>query len=274
MSTQPNGRTHTRLTGTADYDEATFWDEKFANNQDVGEWLNSGDAIIAAAMSDLDHRGPVQENRPKVLHLGPGISKLGTKLRDSLITRGWAGNGIVNADFSTEAVRLGKISEREKPPSAAMHWVHVDLRSWTDVAGSLGPFAPFEIILDKSTSDAIATSGPATFSSAEPPHNNNNNNNNDNNHTICPTVREILDVHGNISLSPVELLALHLVPVTEKGTVWVTLSYSSTRFDNLPHLEAYWTVISRTSLKAPQGRTSSFAYAPDVSHWLYVLRRK
>lgn len=142
-----------------------------------------------------------------------------------------------------------------------MHWMHIDLRSWNDVV-QLSPFAPFEIILDKSTSDAIATSASATFSpSSVAPD-------------VCPTVRKVVDTHGDITLSPVELLALHLAPLTEKGAAWITLSYSTMRFDNLHRLAEYWELVSRTPVKAPQGETSSFAYTPDVFHWIYVLRRK
>ncbi|KAG2413027.1 hypothetical protein HFD88_010586 [Aspergillus terreus] len=261
MSTHPTGRTYRKTAGTPDYDDPIFWDKKFATGQDVGEWLNPGDVLIEAVISDLQSRPLREAKRPKVLHLGPGISKLGAKVRDSFVAQGWAGNGIVNADFSAEAVRLGLEAEKEKDPSEAMHWVQVDLRSWDDVAKLLS-FAPFDIILDKSTSDAIATSAPAIFASPDIASN------------ICPIVREIIETSGDITLSPVELLGLHLASLTEEGTIWVSLSYSTIRFDNLSHLAAHWTVVSRTPLKAPQGQASSFAYTPEVFHWVYILRRK
>lgn len=147
-----------------------------------------------------------------------------------------------------------------------MHWVRADLRSWTDTSANLSPFAPFDVILDKSTSDAIATSEPQIFPSPSGASS-----------SICPTVREIVDQNQNrnLSLSPVELLALHLVPLTQKGTTWIALSYSTSRFDHLPHLAAHWTLVSRTALPAPSGETSSSAaHTPQVFHWIYVLQRK
>ncbi|KAF7594621.1 hypothetical protein BBP40_008711 [Aspergillus hancockii] len=254
-------RTHTKTARSPDYDDPTFWDKKFAMGQDVGEWLNPGECILETVLSDLEKRRLNHERSPRVLHLGPGISRLGTKLREAFVDRDWAGAGIVNADFSTEAVRLGQEAESQQDPSHAMRWLRVDLRSWDDVF-SLSPFAPFDIILDKSTSDAIATGESATFSPTSIPKN------------ICPVVRDTLHKDRETTLSPVELLALHLVPLTQQGTTWMTLSYSTMRFDNLPRLAVHWELVSRTPLKAPQGQISSFAHAPEVFHWLYVLRRK
>ncbi|GAB1201004.1 hypothetical protein APSETT444_010388 [Aspergillus pseudonomiae] len=256
-----NGRTHTKIAGTADYDDPAFWDTKFATGQDVGEWLNPGENIVQAALSDLENRSFGPERSPRVLHLGPGISKLGTKLREAFVDRDWKGSGIVNVDFSSEAVRLGQEIESEQDPSHAMHWLRADLRAWNDMS-SLAPFAPFDIILDKSTSDAIATSPSAPFSLTSISHD------------TCPVLRDIVDTQGEITVSPVELLALHLVPLTTEGTMWIALSYSTMRFDNLPRLAKYWDIVSRTSLKAPQGQVSSFAHTPEVFHWLYTLRRK
>lgn len=91
--TPPTARTHTKL-GTPDYDDPHYWDAKFATGRDVGEWLNPGDSLIDAVLSDLDGRSWA-DTVPRVLHLGPGISKLGVKLRDAFTDRSWPGNGIV-----------------------------------------------------------------------------------------------------------------------------------------------------------------------------------
>jgi len=88
-------RTHTRITGAPDYDDPHFCDVRFATGQDVGEWLNSGEALIEAVLSDLERRSGFDAETPRVLHLGPGISKLASKLRDACIQRQWKGRGIV-----------------------------------------------------------------------------------------------------------------------------------------------------------------------------------
>ncbi|KAF7157593.1 hypothetical protein CNMCM5623_001967 [Aspergillus felis] len=253
-------REHPKITGAPDYDDPAYWDVKFATGKDVGEWLNSGEILIETTLSELEHR-PQPEAIPRALHLGPGISKLGIKLCEAFHKRNWPGSCIVNVDFSAEAVRLGQELESDKNADQAMHWLQIDLRSWSDVA-KLASYAPFDVVIDKSTSDAIATSPSVTLSTDSDTQ------------SICPIISEILKETGELTLSPVELLALHLVPLTQKGSTWVTLSYSNIRFDNLGYAGKNWTLVSRTSIKAPQGHTSSFAHSPEVFHWAYVLRRK
>lgn len=152
-------------------------------------------------------------------------------------------------------------AERQRPPDQAMHWQRIDLLTWDQVS-TLLRFAPFDVILDKSTSDAIATSSHQEYSSTV-----------DMSHA-CPTVQDYLSTQPMITLSPVESLALHLVPLTHANTTWITLSYSTLRFDNLPFLQRHWTLRSRTPLKAPPGPLSPSAHAPEIFHWIYVLDRK
>lgn len=165
-----------------------------------------------------------------------------------------------NVDFSLEAVRLGQQVENAKDVTRAMPWLHADLRSWLDVT-SLVPFSPFDVIMDKSTCDSIATSAQQTFTSSSDRSN------------TCPTVLETIDKTESTTMSPVELLGLNLVPLTRKGTRWIALSYSSTRFDNLAYLGRHWDVVFRSKMQAPSGVLSN-AHAPEIYHWLYVLRRK
>lgn len=88
-----------KIKGAPDYDDVEFWDKKFVTGQDVGEWLNPGDALLDAAISHLEQSQGLSEKsqtiRPRVLHLGPGISALGSKLCDAFVARGWRGDGIV-----------------------------------------------------------------------------------------------------------------------------------------------------------------------------------
>jgi hypothetical protein len=79
-----------KRTGAPDYDDPSFWDAKFATGQDIGEWLNPGEVLLDYLLGFL-----VKHATPKVLHLGPGISKLGTRVRDAFMTRDWKGNNIV-----------------------------------------------------------------------------------------------------------------------------------------------------------------------------------
>lgn len=142
-----------------------------------------------------------------------------------------------------------------------MAWHRADLLSWNDIS-SVSRCAPFDVIVDKSTSDAIATFDDQHFTVT------------DDMSCMCPTIKELLSRNPSIALSPVELLALHLAPLSRKETTWIVLSYSSLRFDNRPFLERYWSLRSRIPLKAPPGPVSSSAYTPAIFHWLYILDRK
>ncbi|KAL3458300.1 hypothetical protein BJX64DRAFT_279988 [Aspergillus heterothallicus] len=256
------GRPRAQQKGAPDYDDPSFWDAKFATGQDIGEWLNSGEILLNTAVSFLQRSVTTAQKRPRVLHLGPGMSKLGTKVRNAFLGRGWMGNGIVNVDFSSEAVRLGQEIESDQDPSQAMHWQRADLRSWNDVSHLLA-FAPFDVILDKSTSDAIATGSPVKLTPWA------------SGSAICPTVQDIIGGGKEaVTIPPVELLGMHLVPLTRKGSRWFVLSYSAMRFDNLSVTCSHWEIVSRTPLEAPRGQTASGAYTPPVYHWMYTLQRK
>ncbi|KAJ5083317.1 hypothetical protein N7456_012744 [Penicillium angulare] len=260
----PKDGPHRKATAAPDYDTPEFWDARFANGHDVGEWLNPGQVLVDRVVSKLENRSRTAgggQRKPHVLHLGPGISKLGAKLRDACLDRGWRANGIVNVDFSSEAIRIGQNSENLRSPAEAMKWHQADLLAWSDVANIL-PYAPFEVIVDKSTSDAIATSTDQIMEATGEISN------------VCPTIQHLLAIDYKINLRPVELLALHLVPLAQRGTAWIVLSYSTFRFENLPYLAKYWALHSRTPLKAPTGPVSSSAYTPDVFHWIYTLIRK
>jgi hypothetical protein len=93
--TPPSTRSeHPKATGAPDYDEPAYWDAKFATGKDVGEWLNSGEILIDTTLSELARR-PQPDAVPRALHLGPGISKLGTKLCEAFRERNWPGSCIV-----------------------------------------------------------------------------------------------------------------------------------------------------------------------------------
>ena len=105
MATPSVARTHTKIAGTPDYDDPQYWDTKFATGRDVGEWLNPGESLVDAVLCDLDSRSSFAAETPRVVHLGPGISKLGLKLRDAFVERNWLGSALWCASpFSMKGV--------------------------------------------------------------------------------------------------------------------------------------------------------------------------
>ena len=107
-STRPN----INIKGAPQYDSAAFWDARFAEGRDVGEWLNSGEIVIETVMTELEDKLGKKE-QPRVLHLGPGVSRLGEKLRDAFVKNQWTGNSIV---VSTQRNRLSRrFTDRASP---------------------------------------------------------------------------------------------------------------------------------------------------------------
>jgi hypothetical protein len=51
--------------------------------------------LIDAVLAHLENRSDFDAQTPRVLHLGPGVSKLGSTLRDACVKRQWKGRGIV-----------------------------------------------------------------------------------------------------------------------------------------------------------------------------------
>ncbi|KAJ6164631.1 hypothetical protein N7470_003303 [Penicillium chermesinum] len=251
-----NSRPSFHTKGAPDYDSADFWDARFAAGRDVGEWLNSGDMLIGTIMAELSKAGT--DEQPRVLHLGQASRSWG-RSSETLSLSG--GGGEANVDFSREAVRQGKVAEQQEEPARAMHWHCADLLQWDSVA-ELSAFAPFQVVLDKSTSDAIATGNDRHFNRRDDPAG------------VCPLVQDMLSEIPTLVLSPVELLALHLATLTHKGSTWVALSYSTFRFDGLhPVIAQFWKVRSRTGLKAPSGPVHASTHTPDVYHRIYILDR-
>lgn len=102
-----------KIAGAPDYDSPEFWDVRFATGKDVGEWLNSGEILLDLVLSDLKCRSGLGERSPRVLHLGPGVSQLGMKLRDAYVEQHWTGNSIVvsvlctsNSGLATNCPRM------------------------------------------------------------------------------------------------------------------------------------------------------------------------
>ena len=114
MGAERGARPPDKIKGAPDYDDAGYWDAKFANGQDVGEWLNPGQALLEPVLTALEQH--VHADDPSVLHLGPGISKLGLKLCVAFAGRGWSSRGIVVS-----------LERQQVMPPPRVYWRHYSL---------------------------------------------------------------------------------------------------------------------------------------------------
>ena len=261
-----------------EYHLESFWDDRF-KKEDHFEWLGDGsNTILPPIQRYLKTKNPLE--LPRVLHIGAGTSTLSSdifKLYGEHFGEREVEEGlIVNTDYSEIAVERGKNSDEGR--NKWLRWEKKDLLCWADVQTlqhGQGDARPFEIVVDKSTSDAISCNEDIVFEGAK---------------TTCSEICPLIATHIEnnldeaLKLEPVELLALHIAALVPPGGVWVALSYSRHRFHFVEHhrengensrvaVSGYWTWEEVTGVDAPSGSHKAGVFTPTVQHYVFVLRR-
>ncbi|EPT01547.1 hypothetical protein FOMPIDRAFT_1120190 [Fomitopsis schrenkii] len=278
----------------SNYHLRSFWEQRFTEEEHF-EWLGDGqDTLIPRLRAFLRAEStPTQEQRPggghppRTLHIGAGNSTMSEHIRDAY--EGFYGeqylteSTIVNLDFSDVAVANGR---QAGASTARAHWrgprwVQGDILQWNDVAPLVkrtggtegdGDEELFALVLDKSTSDAVACGEDIVLTRSS---------------TQChPAIRD--GIRSEVKVEPVHLLALNLAPLVRPGGVWIVLSYSSSRVSLLSSHESregqdgdssilnpgiYWSLEEHSAVDAPTGQNKEGVFAPPVQHHVYVLRR-
>jgi hypothetical protein len=270
------------------YGDKTFWNARFST-EEYFEWLGDGTRLTACVHEYLEERklsrgepnGP-----PKTLHIGAGTSTLDIQILRVYedVFPGAKSAVVVNTDFSSQAVANGKNRTRAENATRSA-WEMSDILSWTDMESLSRKYSvseqdrrAFDLVLDKSTSDAISCNddfiarykdGPSGLTLMH--------------HCIV----ELLQRAGTctVTIEPLQLLALHLATVVRPGGAWIVLSYSSNRFPFLSFSETrnentlvlpahqWWRVERVEQVEAPSGQEKEGVFAPTIMHHLYVLRR-
>ncbi|KZV99513.1 hypothetical protein EXIGLDRAFT_724991 [Exidia glandulosa HHB12029] len=241
---------------TIDYSSKEVWQQRFTEHPDNFEWLGGSDALLPIIQNLLSSL-PIDST---ILHIGCGTSNLSFAIRDGLSV---SPERILNLDYAARAIELGQALEGDSKAKGKMLWTVADLLDWENLHGACKEMAPFGMILDKSTSDAIACGYDVDASIA------------------------FLPGHPTVQLEPMILLALHLAALVRPGSVWLAMSYSSTRFDFLDDVHALpgvarlndlWTVERKEEVEAfeqvvPDAPGSTHVHRPPIMHNVYVLRR-
>ncbi|GJE85884.1 hypothetical protein PsYK624_019630 [Phanerochaete sordida] len=263
-----------------DYESKDYWENRFKSETHF-EWLgDGGDTIIPELVGYLLCRPPTRNTLPPLcLHIGAGASTLSNDMLRQYRTvyKTFRGPVIYNTDFAEEVVKRGNEVEQAKGPEVV--WEHIDLLRWKDMLALKKRVletknSKFELVVDKSTADAIACSAEMEYtketlsSSPEDAH---------------PLIHHELSQSDldNVSYHPVEILALHLASLVAPGGVWIALSYSANRFEFLEegHEEEglmtglLWMVSRVATFATRPGSAEPGKHVPDVYHYLYVLQR-
>lgn len=270
------------------YESQSFWEDRF-KKEDHFEWLGGGqETIIPVLRPYLQNHAEVDPERvrpPLLLHIGAGTSTLSGEILEEyqrIYQKPFTSPVVLNTDFAFEAVRRGT---QATEGSQEVMWRQLDLLSWKnmlllrdEVWQTEG--RRFMFVVDKSTTDAISCQedmvfGEETFGSSPG--------------DIHPLILSIMSTSSrkHIQIHPVAVLALHLASHVEAGGVWIVLSYSSNRFPFLSNEQnlgnkdegreldvgVFWKLERVEAVKVREGEVRGTVHAPDVFHYLYILRR-
>lgn len=248
------------------YDEEQYWDEKFTRADDIFEWLGSGDVLLEAARKYcLSQKA---ERPPQILHLGAGTSTLCLDIARDLqriypkVEKSLIAESISNVDFSQIALNISK-KQATQDGLDGMQYIKVDLRDWADISSKqlFSERNLFDIIIDKSTSDAISTNAKISLKAVYQA-------------SLCPFFFVQSDNDYSL-LDPLDVVATHLAALSKPGCIWAVLSYSANRFDfltcNSSISQRYWTVVSKQHIEVPC--SSANPHAPAIYHYFYQLQR-
>lgn len=169
-------------TMAADFDRRSYWHERFAS-ETTFDWLQPSHEFMSVLQPHLDRLDP---SSARILHLGSGTSDLHNHLR----RRGFL--DVTNLDYEPLAAQRGRQLERAAfGGDVRMRYLVADATQLGPVSRRLGRHAEFDLVIDKSTVDAVSCGGES------------------------PLLRMARGV------------CAHLAP----GAAWVSLSYSASRFD-------------------------------------------
>lgn len=273
-----------------------YWENRFHQNEQAFDWLLPASCMDPQIIEALSLR---PEGSSKILHIGCGTSLLSLHLRAHVEDP----VQIHNVDFSAKAIEWGMQSERDifhnqegdntkKVRDGAnkgygvrtdnmMRWSQVSLLSQSSVLSTC-PESSYDIIVDKSTADAIACGDDVEVSFKSKSD-------------LKETDSRLYGKHHDeVSglVHPVCMLALHLALIAAPGCRWIALSYSSDRFPFLhndpfpeesvppqlldngyPDPARYWRLVIKEAVDAPEEENTGATHRPRISHWLYVLER-
>ena len=245
---------------TPSFGDLEYWNDRFTK-EDEFEWL----ADYTVLESWLK-RSIAEKHEPQVLHIGCGSSALSMQLRDLVASP----HQIHNVDYSDVVVERNRRREYELfcSTEAATEWCHwstLDLLSVSQVLGFGQSGKQYDVIIDKSTSDAISCS--EDVSVKLPYH-------------ISNSASSRLLHPMQATVYPLHILAIHMAYLAKPGCSWVVLSYSASRFshmnepstDGLPLPSELWRLERHEKIEQPPDPNDT-VHRPPVMHHLYVLRR-
>lgn len=252
-------------TSTPSFGDLEYWNERFIK-EDNFEWLADFTVLEPWLKRAIAERTGLTR-RPQVLHIGCGSSALSIQLRDLVDSP----QQIHNVDYSEVVIEKNRQHEYEilcssEAKREPCRWSTLDLLSASQVSNFEGSGKGYDMIIDKSTSDAISCSEDV---SVELPYRIN-------------TTGSSRSCHlSKAAVYPLDILAIHLAYLARPGCSWIVLSYSASRVshledeintDGLPRPSELWNLEKHEKIEQPPDPNDT-VHRPPVMHQSYVLRR-
>lgn len=244
-----------RNTSVSDFSSSEYWSARFSHETSF-EWLLPSGRIIPFI---IDHLAPALSTRPQFrgLHIGCGTSDLGRTVQKALQER--------NAGEKVEIVDADYVAGSISTPGV----LPLDCLDGSDLRQK-SPEEGWDMILDKSTADAISCGPPISRT--------------DDNVLVAGVAEEIESAASGKDEEPLDVLLRNMNNVTRIGALWISISYSSTRFQMAHLRDLGWEVEERrflASTSMPEGRRvrddktgeERVVWEPETGVWGWVLKR-
>ncbi|KEQ69652.1 hypothetical protein M436DRAFT_15308, partial [Aureobasidium namibiae CBS 147.97] len=245
------------------FGDLEYWNTRFTK-EDTFEWL-ADFAVLEPWLKQAIAERSGCKSRPQVLHIGCGSSALSLQVRDLVDSP----TQIHNVDYSDVVIERNRQRENEMLRSLGVQsepcrWSNLDLLSVSQILDFGGP--EYDVIIDKSTSDAISC---AADVSVRLPY------------CVNAISSGRISHQTEVTVYPLDILAVHLAYLARPGCSWIVLSYSASRFsylkdevatEGLPRPGELWNLERHEKIEQPPDPNDT-VHRPPVMHHLYVLRR-
>lgn len=228
-----------------DYSSRSYWEDRLNKERDEGfEWLVPTPTILPILASVLEGISGRHDAPLNVLHFGCGSSSLGIEIMRQHGKRVL----VYDADYACTGTKPST-----KPASLANPtFINMDVLSLESLCSS-APSTGWDILVDKSTADAISCGPSIDINDSQPQQ-----------------------VGRRRKRDPIHVLCYNLSQVTRVGGLWISVSYSATRYDFLSDgAVPFWRVVERVPLQLAPTTTASdhVVYQAPTGIWAWVLER-
>lgn len=248
------------------FGDLTYWNTRFTTESNF-EWLLDFPTLKPYLQDTITHQHE-NKTQPQILHIGSGSSDLGSQIRH-LVT---SPSQVHNVDFSDVAVQRGQ------QMGDGTRWSRLDLLDIHQVlAFSRQEEQQYDVVLDKSTSDAIACAADVAVRLPYPVR------------SVAPATQP---KSGDGMVHPLYVLAVHLAFLAAPGCRWLVFSYSGDRFvfwdgdaekkmgvvlpEGFAHPGRLWKLVRREAIEKKEEKKEDVlpaVHRPPEMHHLYVLER-